>query len=247
LSRTVFCNGYSGLMATPSQSARARVRSELTAEIRSAASAALAQDGAAALSLRGVARQVGMAPSALYRYFAGRDELLTELIIDAYNSLADDMERASTASDEPSARWRSVAWAMRRWAFERPHEWALLYGSPVPGYHAPERTVPAAGRVPRVLIGVVETALAAGGLGEGSDPPVSAAAQLAVEPMLAELPTSLSSRAAIGVLAGWEQLSGAISLELFGHFAGALGDPEAVYDYIVGATAVRIGLSPAVR
>jgi AcrR family transcriptional regulator len=243
----MFATRYSEYVPSASQSARARVRSELTQEIKGAASAALARDGAVVLSLRGVARDLGMAPSALYRYFASRDELLTELIIDAYISLADALESATAPRVGGFEHWMAVARAMRGWAFERPHEWALLYGSPVPGYHAPERTVPAAMRIPRALVKVVEGALADGCLGDGTDPPAPPAATAGVEPILEGLPTTLPVQAALGTLAAWEQLSGAISLELFGHFTGGLSDPDAVYDYIAGATAARIGLTPRVR
>jgi AcrR family transcriptional regulator len=232
-------------MESASQSARARVRRELTAEIKAAASVALARDGAVGLSLRGVARDVGMSPSALYRYFASRDELLTELIIDAYHSLADQMEGAATA-DAPFDRWVAVARALRCWAFARPHEWALLYGSPVPGYHAPERTVPAALRVPRALADVVEAAQAADQVGWGGDARPPADALASVAPIGPGLPTTLPPDLMVAVIVAWEQLAGAVSLDLFGHFAGGLTDPQAVFDYVASATAQRVGLGPRV-
>ena len=132
-------------------SARERVRAELTAEITDAARRQLAEVGAAALSLRAVAREVGMVSSAVYRYFPSRDDLLTRLIIDGY----DDLGVAAEAEDDPTAapaeRWLAVCRAVRAWALTHPHEYALLYGSPVPGYSAPVDTVPAASRVGIVL------------------------------------------------------------------------------------------------
>ncbi len=131
--------------------ARERVRAELTEEITDAARRQLADVGAAALSLRAVARELGMASSAVYRYFPSRDELLTRLIIDGY----DDLGAAAEAADDPDAapleRWLAVCRAVRAWARAHPHEYALLYGSPVPGYQAPRDTVPAASRVGVVL------------------------------------------------------------------------------------------------
>jgi len=233
-------------MISASQSARARVRAELTSEIQRAASAALAREGAAALSLRGVARELGMAPSALYRYFASRDELLTALIVGAYDSLADAIESAVAEGADDIDRWVGAAVAMRSWAFERPHEWALLYGSPVPGYHAPERTIPAALRVPRALSGIVESALSGGRLRPGSDPCPSSRACAGVAPIAAGLPTSLPPEAIVRVLAGWELLAGAISLELFGHFAGGFADPDAVFEHVARTAGAHSGLTPAV-
>src|SRR5262245_28862138 len=123
-------------------SIRARVRAEMTEEIKAIARRHLASDGAN-LSLRAVARDLGVVSSAIYRYFASRDELLTALIIDAYNSLGESIERADAAQprEELRARWLAVAHSVRDWALAQPHEYALIYGSPVPGYQAPRDTV----------------------------------------------------------------------------------------------------------
>src|SRR5215212_10452622 len=123
---------------------RARVRAELTREIAEVARQHLASDGAAALSLRAVARELGMASSAVYRYFPSRDDLLTRLIIDGYDDLGAEAEGADDPAAPPLERWLSVCRAVRTWALAHPHEYALLYGSPVPGYRAPTDTVPAA-------------------------------------------------------------------------------------------------------
>src|SRR5204863_7108285 len=117
--------------------ARERIRAELTAEIANAARRQLAEVGAAALSLRAVARELGMASSALYRYFPSRDDLLTRLIIDGYDDLGAAAEPADDPTAPPGERWRAVCRAVRTWALAHPHEYALLYGSPVPGYRAP--------------------------------------------------------------------------------------------------------------
>ena len=131
--------------------ARARARIELTAEIKDTARRHLAQDGAQGLSLRAVARDLGMASSAIYRYFPSRDELLTALIIDAYDAIGATAERAdakAVSEDRPAGlRWLLVCRAVRRWALRHPHEFALVYGSPVVGYAAPLDTVEPATRI----------------------------------------------------------------------------------------------------
>src|SRR5580658_1309421 len=122
----------------PAGSIRARVRAEMIAEIKAVARRHLQTDGAN-LSLRAVARDMGMVSSALYRYFASRDDLLTALIIDAYNALGDAVEKADaqvTDRAELRARWLAVAGAVRHWALSNQAEYALLFGSPVPGYAA---------------------------------------------------------------------------------------------------------------
>src|ERR1700744_1305393 len=119
----------------PRRTARERVRAEITREITDVARAQLAADGAAALSLRAVARELGMVSSAVYRYFSSRDELLTALIIDGYDALGAAVEKTDAACplDDFAARRRAATNAARDWAVAHPHENALLYGSPVPG------------------------------------------------------------------------------------------------------------------
>ena len=119
---------------------RERAREELTREIKQEARRQLAVEGAQRLSLRAVARELGMASSALYRYFPSRDDLLTALITDAYNALGEQVEQAAAAvvpATDTRARWYALCATLRAWAKANPHEYALLYGTPVPGYSAP--------------------------------------------------------------------------------------------------------------
>src|ERR1700753_3303628 len=130
-----------------SQTARQRARAELTREIKQEARRQLGAAGAQQLSLRAVARQLGMVSSALYRYFPSRDDLLTALIIDAYNALGAAAEQAAARVPAGAfrGRWHACAAAARAWAIAHPHEYALIYGSPVPGYQAPAETIAPAG------------------------------------------------------------------------------------------------------
>ena len=116
-------------MSSTAQGARARARMEVTAAIKDEARRQLAAEGAAKLSLRAVARELGMVSSALYRYFPSRDDLLTALIIDAYDSLGESAEaaHAEVADAGRVRRWSAVAEAVRAWALRRPHEYALIY------------------------------------------------------------------------------------------------------------------------
>jgi AcrR family transcriptional regulator len=224
-------------------SARERVRAELTAEITDAARRQLAEVGAAALSLRAVAREVGMVSSAVYRYFPSRDDLLTRLIIDGY----DDLGAAGEAADDPTAppaeRWLAVCRAVRTWALAHPHEYALLYGSPVPGYSAPVDTVAAASRVGIVLGRILGDAARDGAL-----PPASGVARDAalvsddaVAVLGGEHP-SLDDAVRIRALLAWSSLYGTISFELFGHFVGSVEDGDRYFDRVMGDLATLIGL-----
>src|SRR5215469_13797377 len=113
-----------------SATARERARAQLTREIKEEARRQLAQVGADALSLRAVARELGLVSSALYRYFPSKDDLLTALIIDAYDTVGEVAETAMRAAGpQPSrARWLAACHAIRAWALAHPHEYALIYG-----------------------------------------------------------------------------------------------------------------------
>ena len=154
---------------TTIRGARERARIEVTAAIKDEARKQLAGEGASKLSLRAVARELGMVSSALYRYFPSRDDLLTALIVDAYDAIGAAAEAALAGASAAGpadhvARWTAVCSAIRTWALDHPHEYALIYGSPVPGYSAPMDTVGPASRVGLALISVARDAHRADGL-----------------------------------------------------------------------------------
>jgi AcrR family transcriptional regulator len=223
--------------------ARERVRAELTAEITDAARRQLAEVGAAALSLRAVARELGMASSALYRYFPSRDDLLTRLIIDGYDALGAAAEAADDPGAPPRERWLAVCRAVRAWARAHPHEYALLYGSTVPGYAAPRDTVPAAARVGVVLGRVLGDAARSGALPEAAGVPrdPSLLSDGTVEVLGGEHPT-LDDAVRLRALLAWSGLYGTISFELFGHFVGSVEDADRYFDTAMGELAGLVGL-----
>lgn len=227
-------------MSTP-QGARARARIEVTAAIKEAARRQLAEEGAAKLSLRAVARELGMVSSALYRYFPSRDELLTALIIDAYDSLGEAAEQARDAvpGAAPVARWTTVCEAVRGWALAHPHEYALIYGSPVPGYSAPETTVPAASRVGLVLIGIIRDTHEGPGL---ADLPLPAGLRPEAERLAADLAPDLPPEVAAAMVAAWAQLFGLVGFELFGQFNKVVEDRETFFRHAVTGLAHGVGL-----
>jgi len=192
----------------------------------------LVTEGAAGLSLRAIARDLGMVSSAVYRYVASRDDLLTLLLVDAYSELAAAVDRAR---EDAGGRWRdqvlAMARAARRWAVDQPAGWALLYGSPVPGYHAPrERTIGPGTRVVGAFFEVIAAGIAAGDI---TGPNVAAAQPLSADfdRLRAEFdfPGDDSSVAKCFLL--WAGLVGAISLEVFGQYgADTLTEPGAVFD-----------------
>jgi AcrR family transcriptional regulator len=221
--------------------ARERVRAELTAEITDAARRQLGEVGAAALSLRAVAREMGMASSAVYRYFPSRDDLLTRLIIDGYDDLGAAAEEADDPTAAPLRRWLVVCRAVRSWALAHPHEYALLYGSPVPGYSAPRDTVPAAARVGVVLGRILSDAARSGVLPEGSGERDPALVSDETAAVLGGEHPSLDETVRVRALLAWSALFGTISFELFGHFAGSVEDADRYFDRVIGDLAGLIG------
>ncbi|MFJ1613294.1 MULTISPECIES: TetR/AcrR family transcriptional regulator [unclassified Streptomyces] len=223
--------------------ARERARIEVTAAIKDEAKKQLAAEGAAKLSLRAVARELGMASSALYRYFPSRDELLTALIVDAYDSVGEAAEaahRAAAADAVPHlARWAAVARAVRDWALAHPHEYALIYGSPVPGYTAPQATIGPATRVGRVLIAVVGEAYRTDGL---AVPPLADELRPEAERMVAELTPDLPPGVAVPLIAAWSQLFGLISFEIFGQFNRVVEARAFFFQQAVTELARAVGL-----
>ncbi|MCX4459053.1 TetR/AcrR family transcriptional regulator [Streptomyces sp. NBC_01340] len=221
--------------------ARARARIEVTAAIKDEARRQLAAEGAAKLSLRAVARELGMVSSALYRYFPSRDDLLTALIIDAYDSLGESAEGAheQVAGTGPRERWIAVCVAARRWALAHPHEYALIYGSPVPGYTAPDTTVPAASRVGLLLLGIVRDAYRGKGMART---PLPAELKAEARRMAADLAPDLPPEAVAALVAAWAQLYGLIGFELFGQFNRVVEDREPFFRHAVDQLAHGVGL-----
>ena len=212
---------------------RRDTRERIEAQIIELGRRHLVEHGAAGLSLRAIARDLGMVSSAVYRYVASRDELLTLLLIDAYSDLADEVDRARDVVAEES--WSedvvAIARAARGWAIAHPASWALLYGSPVPGYHAPaERTVGPGTRVIGTLFDAVAAGIATGD--------IMLTNHVAPQPISSDFERLRNEFAFPGddsviakCFAIWAGVVGAISLEVFGQYgADTLSDAAAVYD-----------------
>ena len=232
------------------RAARERTRAEITRQILGAARRHLATDGASGLRLRAIARELGVSSSAVYRYVASRDELLTRLMVDAYDELGVAAEAAETAvaRNDLAGRWSAVCGAVRDWALANPNEYALIYGTPVPGYTAPPATIAPAARVSSVLLGILADAAATRltpAIAEDDVPPdgqkALAPARSIVEP---EVPDALLQR---GLMA-WAALFGTVSFELFGQLHGIVGDQpgdrEAFFAESVRRWAAHIGIAP---
>ena len=229
-----------------SQTARERVRAELIREITEIARRQLATEGAAGLSLRAVAKEMGMVSSAIYRYFPSKDELLTTLIIDGYNAVGAAVEKAeATCSPEDYAgRWLAGCRAVRDWALAHPHEYALVYGSPVPGYQAPERTIGPASRSAVVLGNIIGDAYRAGVAADLPGPlaPVPASFAPDAARLRDAIMEGVPDHIAAAALIAWSGLFGLVSFELFGQFENVVTDRAAFFDHAAACLGRLTGL-----
>jgi len=224
--------------------ARARARAETTEQIKSIARAHLAAEGPN-LSLRAVARDLGVVSSAVYRYFASRDDLLTALILDAYSAMGAAVEgaEAQVPRRDLHGRWLAMGRASVGWARTHPHEYALLFGSPVPGYAAPMDTVVEASRPLVVAFAILADGIERGAVSAPPDrlPKVVRADVENVRnyPGFERIPPTVVARA----MAAWAQLYGTISFELFGRYQNTITDLDAWFEHQLRITARYVGLS----
>ncbi|MCA4135445.1 TetR/AcrR family transcriptional regulator [Arthrobacter sp. M4] len=229
-------------------SPRARARVQTEADIVRIGRRHLASEGAAGLSLRAVARDLGLVSSAVYRYVASRDELLTLLLVDAYGELGDAVDAAvnGVPQDDFHGQFMALGRAVRDWALKDTASYALLFGSPVPGYRAPaERTTVPGTRVIYRLAGILDAAHRAGAIA-----PVPLAA-VGVSPKLKRDLSAIRDDLGLaapeeliaqGVLA-WTSLFGAVSFEVFGHYGpDTFTAPEELFDRHLAVLAATTGL-----
>ncbi|MFJ9896583.1 TetR/AcrR family transcriptional regulator [Streptomyces sp. NPDC091280] len=203
---------------TGTRTPRERYRDQVRTEIKDHAREQIAAAGASALSLNAIAKRMGMSGPALYRYFASRDDLITELVRDAYRSLADTFRTAAGTGADLSG----MAHILRTWALEDPQRYFLVYGTPVPGYHAPDDITGIASEIMATLL----DACVAAGLPAGPATPFDThladhrdwAGDHTAPPETLHLALTL-----------WTRLHGVLSLELAGHFTGMGFDPARLY------------------
>ncbi|WAP55610.1 TetR/AcrR family transcriptional regulator [Streptomyces sp. S465] len=220
---------------------RERYRKQTREEAKAVALAQLAEAGTAGISVNAIAKEMGMTGPALYRYFASRDELLTELITDAYRDLAEAAAQA-VADAAPADRFRALARTLRDWAKRQPDRYLLIFGTPVPGYQAPPETTEIAAGLMRTILDACATvgsaATGSGGAGSGGQPRTELEAELArhlegAGPWVSgeEPGGELKGRA----LRAWTRLHGVISLDLQGQFTTMGFDPSVLFEAEIDA------------
>ena len=230
--------------ASAPRTARDFARIELTRAILTQARAQLAEVGPGELSVRQIARELGMASSAVYRYFPSRDHLITALRVQCYDESGAAVEAAEAAvpRQQLKKRWVVTAHALRDWALANRQEYALLYGSPVPGYAAPEDTVVPAMRTPQVLLELMADVEEAGlplGAPHASVPRKEKAA---LAPIAASVDGRIGDERLVRAMLVWPTLIGQLTLELFGHLHKGVLDHDVHFAHLVDRIALDLGL-----
>ncbi|MEE3852462.1 TetR-like C-terminal domain-containing protein [Gordonia sp. LSe1-13] len=226
---------------------RAANRAAMESEIRRLGREHLRTYGAAGLSLRAVARDLGVVSSAVYRYVPSRDDLLTLLLVEAYSDVADAVEQAmeAVAPERHRDRLRAATRALRVWAVDDPARWALLYGSPVPGYSAPaEQTVEPGTRVIAMLIAELARAEADGAL-HCPEPDLTTGLRRDLATIRDEFGPELSDAGLVVATTLWSTTIGAVGLEVFGQYGtDTFAHPDALFDVVVGNALAPVAEAP---
>ncbi|QNK82765.1 TetR/AcrR family transcriptional regulator [Nakamurella sp. PAMC28650] len=228
-----------------SQAARARAKEAVRIQLREIARRHIQERGTADLSLRAVARELDMTSSTIYRYVRSREELITSLVVESYEAVAEAAERADRlhagAGADAAARWLGIARAIRTWALLHPYEYTLIYGSPMGD--VPSAAVgPPAARIWRVVAGLMSTAVSTGVLHPHARP--FDVQGLVADHVLATLgpPAAPFDDFIVRGMALFSSLIGAISTELSGHFHGLTTDADRLFDLVVATGAQGVGL-----
>jgi AcrR family transcriptional regulator len=233
----------------PPATRRSRQRRATVAEIKALARRQLAEHGTGAVNLRAIAREMGTASSALYRYFPSHDELISALCADAYDSVADAMTAARDAMPpgDHAGRWRAVCDAYRRWSLDNPADFALIFGTPVPGYRASgQATGPAASRFTAVPLEVFAVAVAAGAADPARTqmPPDLPAGDL-LRDLLGRGRLSRASHLAAIAINAWASVLGYLVTEIFGSLPRLITDPGRLWDAHLRTVMLGMGFDPA--
>ena len=213
-------------------SRRERRHEETRQEIKQIARQQMARQGTAALSLRGIAAEMGMSAPSLYNYYTSRDDLVTDLLVESYTHQAEALEEASASCSarEAISCLLAIVLAYRQWAIEHPTEFALIAGSPIPGYVAPiEQTLPQARRSVKVIADILQRAWDEHLLRPQSDSPGISADTINGDFMNWCRENGYELPVITRFLELYAFLQGVIALEVFGHLPFFLNDPVAFY------------------
>jgi AcrR family transcriptional regulator len=236
-------------MTTTAPNRRERLRTATLAEIKDVARRLLVTGGPGAVSLRAIAREMGMTPAALYRYYPSLEELVAGVCADLYDECREHLERARDACppDDTGAQVYAVCRAFRRWSIEHQAEFGLMFGSPVAdigGEHDKREPHLAAMRFALVFATLFAQLWAKAPFPIPADDEIDPTLRVQLESYIGELGTSLPAGAAQLFLSCWIRLYGMVALEVFGHLHFALTEPEPMFEAELRMATRQLGLPP---
>lgn len=197
-------------------------------------------------TLTAVAEASGIGEAELRQRFPTFDDLLTTLVLDAYNAMGEAAEtaagKASANGATPIECWVAICVGVRSWALANKDKYALIWGRPIPGYDAPPETMAAGARTVLTLLGVLREAQAASQLTDLAEPPLSTGMAANVAPLGSGLLNGLPDEVIARMLVVWTQLHGMLSFEVYGHIAGVAADPGAFFEYGAAAMGRYVGI-----
>jgi AcrR family transcriptional regulator len=215
--------------SAPAPSRREKARAATVAEIKATALDLMRESGTTDVRFTDIAKVMGMTPPALYRYYADRDELLTDLITDSYVHLGEAIAAARDGiePDDIAGRWLGAASAYRAWARHEPQRVAQVGGLPVPRDSAPDGgpTTEAAKGAMAQLADLFVSAVRTGQLSRPLVGEVSPAGAACAHEKHPELDGVVPEESFQAMLQAWASLHGFTSLEAYGHLDWC--EPEA--------------------
>jgi AcrR family transcriptional regulator len=217
----------------PNATPRQRYRAQMRDEIKVIALHQLEESGPGGISVNAIARELGVSGPALYRYFPSRDDLLTQLTIDAYDELADAIRRAVTKARRRGARRRfeALARAFRTWAVDQPDRYRLMYGPPLPGYDSHAERLIAAGQASmNILVDILRDA-------DPPSTPLSRALRSQLTMWAQRRHINIDAPNALRAVLIWSRLHGFVTLEIGGNFAGMRIDAESLFEIEIASMA----------
>jgi AcrR family transcriptional regulator len=210
------------------QNRRERLRAETIAEIKKAAREQMADEGPASISLRAIARRVGMSGPGLYTYYNSRDDLVTDLIADDYQDQTAAVRAAvdTAAAVTPGGRILVACLAYRDWAIRRPAAFGLLYGNPIPGYHAPPEgpTTRSAQELAAFFLELFADAWRKNAITLPAYQPASTQLTARLTALVTSCDPALPIEIGYQFLCSYGRLHGLVTLEVFGALNPILGD-----------------------
>ena len=204
---------------------------DLQTAIKETAWKQIAEAGAPTLGLRSIARELNITAPSIYNYFPSRDDLVTALIVDAYNSLADAQETSiqNLAADDLSGRLFALGMAYREWAVTYPQRYQLIFGTPIPHYHAPDEiTLPAAARSLVPLTQTVQALYSAGQIRTERLAPMTPRLEAMLQAWQ-EFEGGSDLEVLYLTIIIWSRVHGLVTLEIGNQLPAFLDDPAEIF------------------